>query len=263
MISFISHVMWYKHQVNVKKFETNLKKYTGAITKSNARISNIINNYKRSIRFDDIGEDILFFEPYSVELEKELISKNYKETTYQEYPFINPNSYFTILPAEGKVVNNLSDSFEFDGDRYDISYHDNEFFFSLGGEVFLHFMLRPEYKILFAAVDEELFLNFFVEAYENGVPYTYYIKTHLSYDFFNYDYENIPYTHFDEMEYTHFIKIPKYSSPGIPFFDLSRMNIIGADFSAICFNVGHLVYRLVFSKRVYFKHNDLIPTLYN
>lgn len=257
MISVISHILFNDLQKDVKVYETNLKKYTNSFHKVLAKSHNMYFNFVRSILFEDIGEDLLYYEPYSINLESYLSMNDYKKIEYTDYPFVNPNSFFSVLPSEDKVVRNLSNSFEFLDKTYHIHYKDNEFFFVRNNSVFLNFKLESRFKISYAGIDKNLFLSMIVETIDNGAPISYYIKTHLSYDFFEYDYENIPVTKLEDMECIHFIKIPSFVN-GKPFFIPSQVNILGADFSSLYFNVGPQVFKILFSKRCYFVKDGMI-----
>lgn len=257
MISFISHALFEKRQRNLKKYKTTLKEYTNSFHKATTLCYNFYSNYVRSMLLNDIGEDLLYVLDYSLEDEIRLTDNGYLKTDYTEYPFINPNSFFSVLDSNDFFVNNLKQEFSFFNEEYSITYKDNEFFFIKDGYVYVHFKLEPFDKIVFAGIDDKLYVSLFVETIRNNTPVTVYIKTHLSYDFFEFDYKNIPTTRLDDMETIHFIEIPKTLN-GVDLFDINKVNILGSDFSAFYFNVKDKVYKLLFMKKCYFVVEDKI-----
>lgn len=257
MISFVSHALFKRLQLNIDTYETNLKKYTNSFHKNTIKCEVFYKNYGRSLKLDDIGEDLLYFEDYSLEKEQTLHDLGYLKTDHTKYPFLNPNSFFSILESNDSFVNNLKSSFSFMDEEYQITYKDNEFFFIKDGYVFLNFKLESKHKIIYAGIDEKLYVSLFIETINDGIPLTTYIKTHLSFDFFEYDYKNIPVTRLEDMETIHYIEIPRYFG-GKLFFDINNVNILGSDFSSFYFNINSQIYKLLFTKKCYFVNSDKI-----
>ena len=246
MISFYSHALFFQKQKKVKDFETNLKSFANPLLKNSAKLFSSYELAKRSFNFNDIGEDLLYKTEFSSVEELSCLSKGFTKIPYRDYAYSTPQSFLDEISV--KNINfDMFDKFTFSLLEFSLSYKDNELFFILDGEIFISVRYPQNTKILFAGIDPNHFLNIIFEI--NSKQYFY--KTHLSYDFYEYEFDNIITTFIENTEHVNFCEIPT--------FDFDKTKLFFSDYSGIYLkNENKTFSKLPFYKKFYFVNDGYV-----
>lgn len=195
-ISLLSELNFRKRQIG-QEFVTNLKLMFNEFDKFFAYKYSLYYSFIKQFKFEDFS-DIFFQKEYSEEYKNILLSKGYEEISKSNIEYPIPNRSVKSNLKIPYTIDKIKKEFYINNINFKIFIKDNILFFYKDNEEFISIKFEDNIKLKECYIVDFLFLDIiFTDLNTNKTSL---IKTHLSFDFFNYNYENLIITRIEEME---------------------------------------------------------------